>query len=81
MEFSALEGRINANLIPYFDGIDFMSKSELENLRDSVKEIRKQNFRFTDTDDIEKARIQLALSKLAHLFRLVNDKIKGSVKL
>lgn len=76
MEYGALEGRINANLIPYFDGIDFMSRAELENLRESVKEVRRRSFRFADTDDIEKARIQLALSKLARLFRLADDKIR-----
>ncbi len=77
MKYSELEGRINANLTPYFDGIDFMSRGELEGLREAVRETRKQKFRFADTDDIEKARIQLALSKLARLFRLVDDKISS----
>ncbi len=76
MGYSELEGRINANLTPYFDGIDFMSQGELEGLREAVKETRKQKFRFTNTDDIEKVRVQLALSKLAHLFRLVDDRAK-----
>lgn len=75
MEYAELEGRINANLIPYFDGIEFMSREELERLRDSVKEARR-GFRFTDTDDIAKIRIQLALGKLARLFRLVDDRIR-----
>jgi len=78
MEYGALEGRISANLVPYFDGIDFMGRAELESLRESVKGVRRQSFRFADTDDIGKARIQLALSKLARLFRLADDKIRES---
>ncbi len=77
MGYDELEGRINANLIPYFDGIEFMTDEELVRLRDSVKETRKRNFRFTNTDDIEKIRIQLALSKLAGLFRLADEKIRN----
>lgn len=74
-EYSELEDRIDANLAPYFGGIDHMSREDLELLRDAVKETRKQSFRFTDTDDIEKIRIQLALSRLARLFRLAGDKL------
>lgn len=79
MEYSVLEGRINANMIPYFDGIEFMSSGELERLRDAVKETRKQKFRLAhdQTGDIERIRIQLALSKLAGLFRLADDRLKA----
>ncbi len=80
MEYVKLEHKIDTKLIPYFDGVDSMSMQELEDLRESVKQTRKQKFRFTNTEDIDKIRIQLALSKLAKLFRLINDKINNTAK-
>ena len=77
MEYVQLEDKINASLIPYFEDIDSMDREDLESMRNSVKETRKQKFRYTNTDDIEKIRIQLALSKLARLFRCIDDKIKA----
>ena len=79
MEYTKLEEIIDANLLPFFNKINTMNKIELSDLCESIKQIRKQNFRFTNkTDDIEKIRIQLALSKLANLFRMANNKSKKS---
>lgn len=66
-----LENKIKKNLNPYFEKISKMTNDEKIKIREEVKQIRKEKFRFSQekTQDIPKERIQLALSQLARLFR------------
>ena len=72
-----LENKIKKNLNPYFEKISKMTNDEKIKLREEVKQIRKEKFRFSQekTQDIPKERIQLALSQLARLFRAVDNEI------
>ena len=72
-----LEEKISQNIKPYLEGIPHMDLDEMIKMREDVKETRKARFRFSqsNTKDIPKDRIQLALSQLARLFRDLNDEI------
>lgn len=73
-----LEIKIAQNIKPYFENISNMTVSEMVNLRENVKDTRKEKFRFSQetTKNISKERIQLALMYLANLFRKLNCEIK-----
>lgn len=77
-----LEEKITENITTYFEKILYMSKEEMIKMREEIKEIRKERFRFSQeiTKDISKDRIQLALSHLAKLFRRLDEEIKNQEK-
>jgi hypothetical protein len=72
-----LKEKISQNINPYIERIPHMGLDEMTKMREDVKETRKARFRFSqsNTKDIPKDRIQLALSQLARLFRELNDEI------
>ncbi len=74
-----LEEEIINNIQPYFEKISQMDLDKKIKLREDVKQTRKEKFRFSQeiTKDIPKERIQLALSHLAKLFRILDDEIKN----
>ena len=73
-----LEIKINQNIKLYFENISNMNLEQLIDMREEVKNARKQKFRFSQevTSDIPKERIQIALSYLAKLFRSLDNQIK-----
>lgn len=73
-----LEIKISQNIEQYFDRISNMSIQKMIDMREDVKETRKQKFRFSQdiTSEIPKERIQIALTYLAKLFRRLDDEIK-----
>ena len=74
-----LEEKIIKNIKQYYERISQMDLDEKIKLREDVKQTRKIKFRFSQdiTKEIPKERIQLALSYLAKLFRILDDKIKN----
>ena len=78
MPVENLEKKISQNVMNYLDQISSMSLNEKIDMQERVKETRKIKFRFSQekTHDIPKERIQIALSNLAKLFRVLNDDIK-----
>ncbi len=73
-----LEIKINQNIKLYFEKISNMNLEQLIDMKEEVKNTRKQKFRFSQevTSDIPKERIQIALSHLAKLFRSLDNQIK-----
>ena len=73
-----LEIKISQNIEQYFDRISNMSIQKMIDMREDVKETRKQKFRFSQdiTSEIPKERIQIALTYLAKLFRRLDNEIK-----
>lgn len=73
-----LEIKINQNIKPYFEKVSNMSLEQLIDMREEVKNTRKQKFRFSQeiTSDIPKEKIQIALIHLAKLFRSIDNQIK-----
>ncbi|QUC64306.1 hypothetical protein NsoK4_07705 [Nitrosopumilus sp. K4] len=73
-----LEKRIKCRIEPYFERIPNMSLKEKIKMREDVKNTRKMSFRFSQeiTKDIPKERIQMALSYLAKLFRILDIEIR-----
>jgi len=78
MPIKELEIKISQNIEQYFDRISNMSIQKMIDMRDDIKETRKQKFRFSQniTSEIPKERIQIALTYLAKLFRRLDDEIK-----
>ena len=78
MPIKELEAKINQNIEQYLDRISNMSIQKIIEMREDVKETRKQRFRFSQeiTSEIPKERIQIALTHLAKLFRKLDDEIK-----
>jgi len=78
MPIKELEIKISQNLDQYFDRISNMSIQKMIDMREDVKETRKQKFRFSQdiTSEIPKERIQIALTYLAKLFRRLDNEIK-----
>lgn len=78
MPIKELEIKISQNIEQYFDSISNMSIQKMIDMRDDIKETRKQKFRFSQniTSEIPKERIQIALTYLAKLFRRLDDEIK-----
>ena len=78
MPIKELEIKIEQNIRPHFEKISSMSLDQLIDMREEVKDTRKQKFRFSQeiTSDISKERIQIALTYLAKLFRKLDDQIK-----
>ena len=78
MPIKELEIKISQNIEQYFDRISNMSIQKMIDMREDVKETRKQKFRFSQniTSEIPKERIQIALTYLAKLFRRLDDEIK-----
>ena len=78
LDYCELETKIKINLALHVESIHFMGVGELKCLLEQIKETRKQQFRFSQefTSKIEKKRIQLALSELAKLFRMVQNELK-----
>ena len=78
MPIKELTEKISQNLEQYLDRISNMSVQEMIEMREDVKETRKQKFRFSQdiTSEIPKERIQIALTHLAKLFRKLDDEIK-----
>lgn len=78
MPVKELEIKISQNLKKYLDGISNMSIQEMMEMREDVKETRKQKFRFSQdiTSEIPKDRIQIALTNLAKLFRKLDERIR-----
>ena len=77
MPIKNLEEKIAQNIKSYLDGIPQMNNKEKIDMRELVKETRKMRFRFSQkTENISKERIQIALTYLAKLFRVLNDDIK-----
>jgi len=82
MPIEDLDEKIAHNIEAYLDKIDCLSEDEKISMREKVKDTRKMKFRFSQeiTQDIPKDRIQIALSKLAKLFRALNNDIKKDEK-
>ena len=78
MPIENLEKKITQNVKNYLDQVPSMRPEEKIDMREHVKETRKRKFRFSQekTQDIPKERIQIALSNLAKLFRILNDDIR-----
>ena len=78
MPIKELEIKISQNLEQYFGKISNMSMQKMVEMREEVKETRKQKFRFSQdiTSEIPRERIQIALTYLAKLFRKLDDEIK-----
>ena len=74
-----LEIKIGQSIKPYFENISNMTVEEMVNLREKIKDTRKEKFRFSqeNTKNISKERIQLALMHLAKLFRKLDYEIKA----
>lgn len=79
MEYENLECAVDANLKPHLERIKEMDAEELIRLRNAVKETRRQKFRFAHelTGGIEPVRIQLALARLAALYRAADKRINS----
>ena len=73
-----LEIKISQNIEQHFDRVSNMNIQKMIDMREDVKETRKQKFRFSQdiTSEIPKERIQIALTYLAKLFRRLDDEIK-----